>query len=358
MGTIREATKKDGTVSFHAEIRIKGSQPQRASFRTRTLAKKWVQDIESAIRDGRHFLTVESKKHTVAELIDRYIEEWISRTAKYQKKKTAHLLWWKQQLGHLVLADLTPSQIAACRDKLLNETTCRKRLRSGSTANRYLAAFSKALAIAMREWAWIEQNPMSKISKPKEGRSRERFLSKEEIKRLLEACEASSNPYIFTLVKLALASAMRHGEMISLRWRDVDFSTRLIVLQETKNGSRRAIPLTNEIEEILKACPTFGSPLHEPIFKAIYNRRGAVTARIRGAFQAAVKLARIENFVFHDLRRTAASHLAMAGASQNELMALLGHKSPRMTSEVYVKFSLQHLANIMERTQKQIFEGK
>lgn len=55
MGTIREVTRKDGSSSFHAEVRLKGHPPEQASFRTRSLAKKWIQDIESSIRDGRHF---------------------------------------------------------------------------------------------------------------------------------------------------------------------------------------------------------------------------------------------------------------------------------------------------------------
>jgi hypothetical protein len=169
MGSIREVIKKDGTTSYHAEVRIKGCSPQRDSFRTRTLAKKWIQDIESAVPDGRHFRTSESKRHTVKDLIDRFIKEWIPKDPQYQQKKISYLLWWREALGHLMLADLTPAQIAACRDKLLSETTCRKSQRSGSTVNRYLASFSKAIGISIREWGWIQENPMSKISKPQEN---------------------------------------------------------------------------------------------------------------------------------------------------------------------------------------------
>lgn len=321
MGSIREVTKKDGTTSYHAEVRVKGSIPQRASFRTRTLAKKWVQDIESSIRDGRHFRTSESKKHTVKDLIDRFIKEWIPKSPKNQQKKISHLLWWKDTLGHLMLADLTAPQIAACRDKLLAETTSRKSQRSGGTVNRYLAAFSKVISISIKEWGWIQENPMSKISKPQENKSRERFLSEDEIKRLLEACRASPNIYLLTIVRLALNTGMRHGEIINLKWEDVDFSTKMITLQQTKNGDRRVIPITSDIEKILKASPTFGSPPEEHIFKAIYNRPGAAVAKIRYAFENALKQAGIQGLVFHDLRRTAASYMAMSGASQGALMS-------------------------------------
>ncbi len=355
MGSIREVSKKDGTTSYHAEVRVRGSVPQRASFRTRTLAKKWVQDIESSIRDGRHFRTSESKKHTVGELVDRFIEQWIPKSPKYQKKNTALVLWWKEELGHLILADLTPSQIAASRDKLLGGVTYRKSQRSGGTVNRYLAAFSKALGIAVKEWGWIQENPMDKISKPQEGKGRERFLSEDEIKRLLLACRNSSNPYLFTVVRIALATGMRHGEIINLKWEDIDFSSRTITLHETKNGDRRIIPLTNEVEEALKASPNFGRLSKECIFKAIYNREGAEVAKIRYAFEAALKQAAIEKFRFHDLRHTAASYMAMMGATQGELMAILGHRSPHMTRR-YAHYSQQHIANLMERTQRKFIE--
>lgn len=111
MGAIREVPKKDGTASFHAEVRLKGHPPQRGSFRTKKLAKKWIQDTESAIRDGRYFRSAEAKKHTVGELIDRFIAQWLPRNPNGIVKKTALLTWWKERLGHLLLVDLSPAII-------------------------------------------------------------------------------------------------------------------------------------------------------------------------------------------------------------------------------------------------------
>lgn len=76
MGTIREITKRDGSKSFHAEIRLRGYPPQRDSFRTKGLAKEWIQDTESALRDGRHIKNNESKKHTLGDVIDRFIMQF------------------------------------------------------------------------------------------------------------------------------------------------------------------------------------------------------------------------------------------------------------------------------------------
>lgn len=356
MGTIREYKKKDGSCVYHAEVRLKGHPPQRTSHRTRSAAKKWIQDTESAIRDGRHFRTAEAKRHTLADLIDRFITQWLPRFPKRQVKQAALLSWWKNKLGHLLLADLTPAAIAEARDQLLSGTTTRKNLRSPATVNRYLASLSKALSVAVKEWGWLDDSPMRKVSKPPESNSRDRFLSIEEKQRLLETCKESSNPYLFPLVSLALCTGARQGELLSLRWKDTDFNTKTITFQITKNGKRRIIPLTPETEQIFKLCPTYGEPADELIFRS--KRYGAQdsTISIRNAFAKALKTAEIEGFRFHDLRHTAASYMAMSGATQGELMAILGHGHPRMTSR-YAHYSQKHIFELMQRTSQTLLQG-
>ena len=204
MGTIRDCRRKDGTSSFHAEVRLKGHPPQRASFRTRSLAKKWIQDTESAIRDGRHFKTAEAKRHTVGEMIDRFVAQWLIKHPQREEKQASYLEWWKQKCGHLMLSNLTPAVIAEARDQLLNEITVRGTLRSLGTVNRYLSAFGKALIVAVKEWGRLEDSPMRNVTKPSEGEGRERFLSLDERDRFLSACKESRNPNLFPIVSLAL----------------------------------------------------------------------------------------------------------------------------------------------------------
>jgi hypothetical protein len=93
-------------------------------------------------------------------------------------KEGSMLNRWKEELGHLLLSDLSASHIAKVRDKLLSETTTKKAIRSSSTVNRYLAAFSKVLSVGVKEWEWLEENPMLKISKPKESKGRDRYEEK------------------------------------------------------------------------------------------------------------------------------------------------------------------------------------
>ena len=294
MGTIREVKKKDGVSTFHAEVRLRGYPAQRESFRTRSLAKKWIQDTESAIRDGRHFRTSESKRHTVGDLIDRFVDQWLPRFPKGIAKQTALLSWWKGRLGYLLLADLTPAAIAEARDTLLSQTTIRNKIRSPATVNRYLASFSKALTIGIKEFGWLEDNPMGRVSKPAEGKGRDRLLTLEEKDRLLEFCKVSPNPHLYPIVCLAFLTGMRYGEIVRLQWEDIDRVNRTITIRITKNGETRILPLTEAVQNILAPCreTDICSGL---IFKPMHHNNKSGVVDIREPFQTALRKANVKN---------------------------------------------------------------
>lgn len=357
MGTIRELTKKNGEKSFHAEVRLRGHPSQRESFRTRTLAKKWIQDTEAAIRDGRFKSQSTARKYTVGDLIDRFIEFCIPKHPTYYLKKVQQLQRWKEELGSLYLSDLSAAHLCQVRDKMLNERTSKKTLRSPSTVNRYLAAFSKVLSVAVKEWGWIEENPTFKISKPKEARGRDRYLSIDEQHRLLDACKSSRNLYLYPIVSIALLTGMRYGEIVKLHWQDINFEMSFITLHETKNGEKRVIPLTDKVLEVLKGISSFGNSSTGPIFASDKQLPTKHPISIRKSFDRALKVSGINNCKFHDLRHTASSHLAMDGATQGELMAILGHRSPQMTQR-YAHYSQQHLGELMHKMNTKITNKK
>src|SRR5438552_8159219 len=174
MATIVRRTGKNGQVNYRAQVRRKGAPPLSATFTKLSDARKWVQTTEAAIIEGRHFKTAEAKRHTLADLIDRYCCDALPRkgekTAYTQERQ---LRWWKAQLGHYALANVTPALLAACRDQLARD-------HANSTVRGYLAALSHAFTTAVREWGWLDDSPMRKVSKPKQPRGRVRFFSDEE----------------------------------------------------------------------------------------------------------------------------------------------------------------------------------
>jgi integrase len=348
VGSIRTLTKKDGTEVFHAEVRMRGHDKQRQSFRTKTQAKKWIQDTEAAIRDGRYKSISAARKHTVGDLIDRFIQQCIPPHPLYYPKKVQLLLRWKKELGARLLRDLSSSSIAEVRDKLLAEVTPKKKIRSPSTVNRYMAIFSKALSVASKEWEWMDDNPMRKVKKLKEARSRDRCLSFNEKEKLIQACRNSSNPHLYHIVSIALLTGMRYGEIVKLKWQDINFDERYATLQETKNGDRRVIPFTDEVMHIFLTSPNYGDMPEALVFK---SRRLLATKHgisIRKSFATALKEAGIKNFVFHMLRHTAATDLANQGANEGDLQEIFGWKTRRMAS-VYCHRSIDRKRSLLEK---------
>src|SRR3990167_407968 len=236
MASIEKRKTKDGTAIFRVKVRLKGFPEQNASFECLTDARRWAQQTESAIREGRHFKTSEAKRHTLGELIDRYISDVLPHKPKNKNNRTLHLNWWKSELGKFTLADVTPALIAEHRDKLAKTTTNRGGLRSPSTVVRYMAALSHAFTIAVKEWGWLDDTPMRKVSKPKESRGRVRFLAEIERNNLLQTCKESFHPYLYLGVVLALSTGMRQGEIMNLTWKDIDLDEGKITLHDTKNG--------------------------------------------------------------------------------------------------------------------------
>lgn len=351
MATIEKRESKDNGTSYRVKVRLKGFPIQTATFERLTDARKWAQHTEAAIREGRYFKTSEAKKHTLDEAIDRYGNTVFLNKPKSEYDQKTQLQWWREEIGSYVLADITPALIAEKREQLAQGITTRGNLRSPATVNRYLAILSHLFTVAMKEWGWVEENPLRKVTKMKEPRGRVRFLSDEERAKLLEACKQSESPYLYLVVVLALSTGARKMEILGLSWRDVDLERGIITLHETKNGDRRILPLVGHALALLKEHAKVrhlntdfvfpGKDLQKPI-------------DLRTPFENALKRSEIENFRFHDLRHSAASYLAMNGASLAEIAEVLGHKTLQMVKR-YAHLSEAHTASIVEKMNNKIF---
>jgi integrase len=358
MATIEKRTDATGDIAYRVKVRLKGYPTQTATFTKLTDARKWGTQTEAAIREGRHFKTAEAKKHTLADLIDRYVRDVLPRPPRKSKRPRgerskaiikAQLEWWKGELGAYTLADVTPAKIVEARDKLARSTKRDGSTFSPSTVVRYMAPLSHAFGIAVREWGWLDDSPMRKVERPPEPDGRVRFLADEERTALLSACAESKNPWLYTVVLLALSTGMRKGELTNLRWPDVDLPNRRITLRETKNGEIRVVPLAGSALELMKAHAKVRRLDTDLVFPAPARPPQAVKPMdFRAAWEAAMKRAEIADFHFHDLRHTTASYLAMNGASLAEIAEVLGHKTLAMVRR-YAHLSEAHTADVVER---------
>jgi integrase len=375
MANIEKRISQDGKTSYRVKVRLKGYPVQSATFDRLTDAKKWASATESAIREGRHFKTSEAKRHTLAELIDRYTREVLpGKRGKTATDQTAQLGWWKEQIGAYTLADVTPALLSEYRSKLASEPLPTKaqnpavdtapKYRSSATVVRYMAALSHAFTVAVKEWQWLDDSPMRKVSKPKEPRGRVRFLSDDERARLLTACRESSNTLLYPAVVLALSTGMRQGEILGLYWRDpkhppehrawgvVDVPGGRIVLHLTKNGERRVVPLVGHALECVKELAKVRRLGTDLLFPSKADPNEPID--LRQPWEKALEKAEIHDFRFHDLRHSAASYLAMNGASLAEIAETLGHKTLQMVKR-YSHLSEAHTAGVVERMNAKIF---
>lgn len=353
MATIKEKTTTDGKKSFHVRIRLKGQPLQCGTFPNVSKAKAWIQRTEAAIKEGRYFKDAEAKKHTLGQLIDRYIRDVLPNKPKSYRKQKMQLLWWKEQIGHVLLSTISPSLLVEQRDKLGREVLKTGKVRSPSTVVRYLAALSHALSIAVKEWGWMEDSPIRKVSKPKEPRGRVRFLDNDERTRLLNACKNSPSPYLYIIVVVALSTGMRFSEIMNLTWKDVDFEGNRIILQETKNGERRLVPLMGHAHDLLLTHSKRRNLETFLVFPSPSDFQKP--ASIRSAWEAVLEQSNITDFRFHDLRHSYASELAMGKATLTELRVLMGHSRPSMTAR-YAHLTESHGVALVAAMTKRIFE--
>jgi integrase len=234
----------------------------------------------------------------------------------------------KAALGNYSLAALNPNLIASYRDQRLAAG------KSADTVRLELALLSHLFTIAIKEWQLgLVYNPVMNIRKPPAGQGRNRRLSAEEERILLEACDQYSNPMLGWIVRTALLTGMRAGEITSLRRDQVDLEHRVVRLTNTKNGSARTVPLSRQARQVLAAVLDY--PIRsldtDLIFWGEPGRDGKRRAyEFRMAWKKIIKDTKITNLRFHDLRHEAVSRLVEAGLGDQEVAAISGHKSMQM----------------------------
>jgi integrase len=254
---------------------------------------------------------------TVADVVRRYRDEVVPRKRGADRETLTLNAFLRHPLAPVALSDLTTGMVSAY---------CTERLRSvkPGTMNRELDILRHAFATARRNWdVPLTHNAFADVSRPKGATPRERRLQQGERERLQAACAKCRNPYIRYLVELALETAMRRGEILNMRWRDLSSDKRTLRIPVTKNGHSRTIPLSGAALALLEV---------------LRDQRGATGERVlpitedaaKMAWKRLAKRARLENLRFHDLRHEAISRFFEKGLNVPEVALISGHRDPRM----------------------------
>ena len=339
---IYERRGKNGDMTYYIRYLVDGTDIKERVGRksrgfTREMAKDALKSRLGDVAQGHFNLEKVRKPVPFSKLAEKYKEfaggykrGW--ETEKYIVEEFASLF------GDTPLAEITTWQIEKWKaetGKRLNPVTVNRRL----TVIKHI--FKKAV-----EWDLVKSNPATSVKRFAVTSERTRFLTQDEIQVLLKACEKQvTSPWLLPLVTLALNAGMRQGELLKLKWENVDLERESITIIQSKTLRRKTIAINQQAREALNWLQEnrygellFMWPWGDPI--------GKVT--VYDAFKKACCASKIDDFRFHDLRHTFASHLVMAGVDLVTVKELLGHKTINMTNR-YTHLAQEHKAQAVAK---------
>lgn len=343
IGVCSLATFRKKPWGWEAQIRVRGRPSISSTFGSKADARAWASKTESEVARGIYRERGQDDQLTLGILIDRYLVE-VTPLKKGANVETIRLAAIRRDpICEIRLSDYLSSDTAGYRDRRLSVV-------SGSTVNREFNLISHVFNVGRKEWGVKMENPIASLTRPKNNRARNRRLRpKEEVALLHELRPRERdergvylrggcrNSLMLPLTKLALATAMRMGELLSLRWEHVHLDERFVHLPDSKNGESRDVPLSMPAREILAGLsqdvPGQVFPLSEEAAKQAFSR--------------AVIRAGIGDFHFHDLRHEAVSRMAPLIRDSLTLSKVTGHKSTRMLGR-YFHPDASYLANLLD----------
>lgn len=320
-------------------------------------ARKTATPGAASISERLRALAVRPESLTVGELIDRYMAQYAGQDTTRGQRLGA----WLAMVGDFTLEQIDSDLMHAGRAELATtpalvymgldhagnkifKAKARGKAKSTATLNRYMVAiaavFTWAIEQRLTPKGWV--HPCRGIKRLGESDGRVRFLDADERTRLFTTCRESLYPRLYALVLMAMLTGARKGELLALRWRDLDLAGGLASLGKTKNGDRRTLVL---LPQLVDALRRFSQDPDRFVFGSVRSRFQK-PGSIDSAWRDAVARAKVRDFRFHDLRHCCASYLAQAGTPLNVIAEVLGHRKLDMTRR-YSHLTTQTKASAM-----------
>lgn len=317
-------------------------QKHREKVGPKGLARALYQKRKTEIRERKFFPPERRRIVFFEEILEDYRIAMRAAGRAIMSDESGHKRL-QQTFGGRRADSITPKEVEAFRDVLTGTM-------SPARVNRYLALFRAICRRAIRDGK-LEASPIQAVRFLKENNARVRYLTPEEEVRLLEALPERFRP----LIIVAIHTGMRQGELLRLRWEDVDFFSGTIMVRQAKSGEGRRVPMNSVVRETLRnlrqerireaKAKRDGRELFSPyVFCA---PGGGYLFNLKRDWYRVIRLAGVADFRFHDLRHTFASRLVMSGVDLYSIQTLLGHKTPAMTLR-YAHLSPGHLRQVVE----------
>ena len=382
MASFRLRLGPGGERRWNWRVRLRGYPEQSGTCPTKECAKACASQAELRLKGG-----YTSTRTTLAEVIDRYLEEYLPQIPDSASLYRRHLAWWREELGHHFVSAITPQMVSAKKAELAarpsksgavkgsrgagggagvpggapsREEPTERQLVRPATVNRYLVSLSSVFTWAMEpEIGLVERNVVRDVARLKEPPGRVRWLSRpvdeenSELERLLKACLASDSAYLFDVVVLLLSTGCRENEVVRLCRRDIRLAEGgfTIPAKAAKNEEPRFVALSGLGLEVVsrRLRDTAGSE-DAYLFPRLMPGRGKKrddeipdepATFPWTAWRTVLQRAGLKDLRPHDLRHTHGSYLGMMGKTLPEIMRALGHKTPAVALR-YIHLSDAH----------------
>ena len=299
---------------WQVQVRRQGLRPQTRTFRHKADAEFWARQREGEIDRGELPVDVRALRSlTLSNLLERYQDTVTPRKRGAAQERYKLRILLAHPIAQQSLEKLSAADVAAYRDQRLS-------LVAPGTVRRELAVLQHCLEIARNEWGVVlPGNPVRQVKMPPHDQGRERRTKPEELTALLTACGHTRSAWLPAIIQMAVETGMRRGELLSMRWRDVDLKARTVLVSKTKNGHSRHIPLSTKARQIL----TNTERANDMVFPVTANA-------FRLAWERLKRRAGVTDLRFHDLRHEAISRFFEKGLNVPEVAHISGHRDARM----------------------------
>lgn len=336
---------KRGPYQWRAQVRKRGFPERSKTFETKAEAEAWARMIESEMARGVWLDRSEAESTTLRELLDRYEREVSPRKRSFEREVSFLNTWRQTDLAVRMVARIRGSDVAALRDRWLREL-------APASVLRRLQVLSHVFNTARKEWGMESlANPVELITKPTPANERERRVSPEELESIIAATQSRFLP---AMLRIAVQSAVRRGELVGLCWEHVYLNGDAphLHLPMTKNGESRNVPLLPEVVEAIQwwrkvVITESGAEAAQqgrvfPIrADAVTRAFGRARDRAREDYEQVCREAGkpadanfLRDLTFHDARHEATAQFATL-VDGTDLAKITGHKDPRMLMRYY-----------------------
>ncbi|MBI3584017.1 MAG: tyrosine-type recombinase/integrase [Nitrospinae bacterium] len=330
---------------------VNGKQIRRS---TETIDKRLAENILAKVKtiviEGKWFEMDEAKSHGFDEMMEKFmLEHAPKREPSTQLRYRVILTHLKPFFTGMTLANITPRFISDYMERRKEEGA------AIATINREHAMLSKAFNLAYKRWEWCRENPCVKVQKEPEHNERVRRLTVDEAENLIKGCQGYLNGQLVDIVTIALLTGMRQGEVLNLKWSDIDLFKKAITVTKTKNKEPKTVPMSDTVYDILLKKSKVVS-MSGYVFSTSKGTRIAARNLMRKWYKVLNKTG-ITNLKFHDLRHSFGTIAAENGADLQTIAKLMGHKNLSVTRR-YLHNSVESLRQYVNKVDNSLNQKK